>query len=356
MSASSSYGTLINSLNLFLDSSNTNFEGDNMTVHLNQPLQLQSGQVFKLVLSEFSIYNPIYCINENNNKIRVKTQIVGNPPVFANLEIPIQNYGTLGDIADAVSTLLNNYFSTLVSVASTSGNTTPDNLYTSTTTGTGIFSTKFNFVSNHGLDEIDIQLMGELSDSYLVLGGDRLDSDTGTSLEVTIQNTSIAIAGRYPMMKTTTPFIYVRTSLPNTNMSSSSLDSAIHQSNTHLANSSILGKIPMDFDWISFVNQGPHDEFFCYLQQKHISSFNLRLTDHRGRSLGRFPGSKSKTSAGTGDAQSITGNLNFTATIRVDTIQHTPPKTLQTPGIQYRDQFRESSQLKILSSERECNR
>ena len=78
------------------------------------------------------------------------------------------------------------------------------------------------------------------------------------------------------------------------------------------------------------VQVGPHDEFFVYLPQKSLSSLRLFLTDSKGRPLGRIANSTSKTAAGSGTAQSTKGNLHFSATLRLDTMQKQHPNTIRT--------------------------
>ena len=79
--------------------------------------------------------------------------------------------------------------------------------------------------------------------------------------------------------------------------------------------------------------QGAHDEMFAFLPQKHLSNLRLYLTDARGRKLGRFGNTQSKTAFGNGTAQSVTGNLFFMATIRIDTIMRSPPTHLVTQPV-----------------------
>ena len=88
----------------------------------------------------------------------------------------------------------------------------------------------------------------------------------------------------------------------------------------------------MAHEYIQYVAPGV-DEFFMYLPQKSIPSIRLFITDHKGRPLGRPANSGSNTAAGTGTKQSVTGPMHFTATLRIDTVQRSPPGTLRTPNI-----------------------
>tara|TARA_B110001452_G_scaffold34400_1_gene26546 strand:- start:221 stop:472 length:252 start_codon:yes stop_codon:yes gene_type:complete len=56
----------------------------------------------------------------------------------------------------------------------------------------------------------------------------------------------------------------------------------------------------------------------------------LFLTDSKNRPLGRLAGFANKTAAGTGAAQSTTGNLNYSCLLRIDVLEVMTPRTLQT--------------------------
>ena len=76
----SAYGTLINSVNLYLDSSDEIHQGDDINMQLGgQALHCQDGQNFKLVLTEFTMFRPQYTINTNNNKFQLTYVANGNP-------------------------------------------------------------------------------------------------------------------------------------------------------------------------------------------------------------------------------------------------------------------------------------
>ena len=53
------------------------------------------------------------------------------------------------------------------------------------------------FASAHNITGLSVQLFDALSDSYVILGGDRVKSDTQTSLTVTSTATQIVFTGRY---------------------------------------------------------------------------------------------------------------------------------------------------------------
>ena len=75
----------------------------------------------------------------------------------------------------------------------------------------------------------------------------------------------------------------------------------------------------MDHEYVHYDLLG--DEHFLNLRSKHLSHMKLFLTDRKNRLLTHA------VASGT-DNQSTFGNLNFTAIIRLDTIQANIPRQL----------------------------
>ena len=68
---STSYCTLINSVNLYVDTSDSIHKGDDITLQLGgQALHAPDGATFKLTLTEFTMHRPTYTIDDNNNKFK----------------------------------------------------------------------------------------------------------------------------------------------------------------------------------------------------------------------------------------------------------------------------------------------
>ena len=180
-----------------------------------------------------------------------------------------------------------------------------------------------------------VQCFTDVSDSYALLGGDRIDEPASTASSFAVDFSSspkgVTITGRYPAQRSTESHLFVRTDLRNNNIETASLSSATGPYQCHTLTSNILAKVPIDIEFATLVQSGPHDEFFVTLPQRSLASMRLFLTDSRGRPLGRTPGSNSKTAAGGGTAQSTTGNLSFSCTLRLDVIQKMQPNKLQTP-------------------------
>ena len=74
--------TVVNSVNLFIDTrqlDEANGEkGDDMTLQLGQEsLEAGDGQMLRLTMTEFSMYNVLHMVNSNNYKFVVSTTIAG---------------------------------------------------------------------------------------------------------------------------------------------------------------------------------------------------------------------------------------------------------------------------------------
>jgi len=322
-----SYGTLVNSLNLYIDSSDKIHNGDDINLQLQgQALHCSDGQNFKVVLTEFNMQRSTYTIDSSNNIFNIKQHLTGqaNPGNIEDITITAKNYKTVEDIASEFSLQLSTAIGAQqggTNIATPATITSPLTDEDPSKNGTMLLDVTLNFSSAHGLQDLIIQFDENVSDAYILLGGDRVDPNTNNnSLDATILNTtSIRVQGRYPMQLTSLPHLYVRTDLHNTAIQSSSLNGT--GSSTHTISSNILAKIPMSFSQINYAAPGI-DEFFMYLPQRTISSLRLTLTDHKNRALGRV-----------GNNQGKTGPLFFTATIRVDVIQRTPPNTLKSTPI-----------------------
>ena len=178
-----------------------------------------------------------------------------------------------------------------------------------------------------------IQLFAEESDSYELLGGDRINgasvlNSTQKSITSSVNTAAkeITFACLYPAQRSTTPFIYLRApGVLNTNIETKGLKhhSDDHKSDT--AHSDILGRVVVESsEWVQYTSQTGR-EFFLDIHQKSLNFLRLRLTDAHNRPIGR--NTVSNTATGNGTEQSTLGNLNFSAVIRFDiikrrTVQH----------------------------------
>lgn len=328
--AAPSYGSLVNSLNIYVDTFRDLGPGDDVNIQLqNNSISAQDGMHFKLSLTEFNMYRNFYTVNNNNNKIRLTTGAGATP-----IELDVKNYKTMGEIALEFATKLATQLAADTAVAISTTVALPTTGKILGEKGDRKLSMTFTFASNHNLSVCRLQCFTDVGESFALLGGDRVDDATSTdssfSIDFSTDPTKVVVTGLYPMQRSTESHVFVRTDLRNNNIETSSLSSATGPWETHTLTSNILAKIPINVEFASMVQVGPYDEFFVYLPQKSLSSLRLFLTDSKGRPLGRIANSTSKTAAGSGTAQSTKGNLHFSATLRLDIIQKQHPNTIRT--------------------------
>ena len=342
--------SVIASRNLYIDSSSDVGQGDNFTLQLGgDSIRAGDGQVLKLTLVNFNMYNNTYKVNQTNNKLILtsshsQTNMHSAAMYQSTLEIPPGNYASVGEIAQIVSELVRELLEIRVRIfftgisASLSPLDTEGNLFYPALTetfssGTRILEFKVQFNIPHNIEWFTISCDFHNGESYSLLGGDKQEPIGGfgnlaTSFQVSVSSTSeVTIKGNYPMQTSTSPQIYLRCALPNNNIEMSAL-AGIGPFNTHTLSSNILGVFQMFDEFIHYDSM--NDEFFYNLRTKELNHLKLFLTDRKNRPLGRQQGSANQTAAGSGVHQSTQGNLYFTAILRIDTIQATVPRLLQT--------------------------
>ena len=359
---------VVNNFNIFVDTEKTNLvghgssKGDDTLIHLEgNSIEAGDGEIIRLSLTNFTMFNNIYGVNVNNSKFRVRA---GGGTSTGNtlLLIPHKNYKTTQDVADAFATKLSAELLTQAKAQSgTSGSTTIShalNGLTSGTSGTGamgatddrLLDITFTTTSAHNLTSVVVQCNENDGDSYALLGGDRLDSDhssantTFQSFQITIPSTTtIRVQGLYPMQRMTDPYVYLRCGSTNNNLEMSVLSrprstTSSGAFNVDIMNSDILGKISRDTEFINYHSEA--GEYFINLQQKRLSTLRLFLTDKNGRPLGRLDNSRLNTAAGlenagdfVGTKQSTLGNLYFTAVVKCEIVKVRQPNYLQSEKI-----------------------
>lgn len=332
---------IIASRNLFIDSSADVGEGDNFTLQLGQEsIRAMDGQQLRLSLLQFNMYSNFYQVNATNNKIKLTTSVKST-----DLIIPSQNYETVGSIALAfANTVLTQVLADARTssslgtglTASVSGLTAtdvePSTRIQPNGTGDRLLKFKVDFSAAHTLTAFRLQCLESEGESFALLGGDRItdSASTASSLTVSIASTTqLTVEGLYPMQRSTSPEIYLRCTLPNSNIESSSL-SGLGPFTNHTMGSNILGCFQTQFEFVHYDIRSDQD-FYMNLRTKDLNSLRLFLTDRKSRPLGRVHGSGSKSAAGPGVAQSTLGNLFFTCVLRIDTVQATIPRFLKAP-------------------------
>ena len=351
---------IVNSFNIFVDSEKSTLvgdkqsEGDDVHVHFEgQSIESGDGENIRLSLLNFTMFNNTYMVNINNSRFNVRG-VSGTHPTFLNLvNIDRKNYLNLKDIATSFATNLGTYLATK-STVTTFENTTilPSSTTMSATDDRllDILLTAKNGAGStiaHGITDLQIQCLEAEGESYVILGGNRQDDENDlafSSLKITGLTpgaTTIRVQGYFPMQRLSDPYVYLRCNNAQSGLEMSVLSNDRGLYNSDIINSDIFAKLFKDVEYINY-ESNTGDEYFINLQQRKLANLRLFLTDSKGRKLGRTSAQRDLgTSAGLTDSnldfesnlQNKTGNLNFTAVIRVEIVKNRSPIKLESEGV-----------------------
>lgn len=348
---------VVNSFNIFVDSEKSSLvgdrqsEGDDVHIHFaGQTIEAGDGEFIKLSLLNFTMFNNTYMVNINNSRFQVRGESTSNPDFYNVVDIDRKNYGNLKDIATSFATNLGTYLASKSS-ATTFENTTilPNTTSMSATDNRLLDITLTSKNGNgttiaHDITSLKIQCLEADGDSYTILGGNRQDDASDTlfsSLKITIATNTIRIQGYYPMQRLSDPYVYLRCNNAQNGLAMSVLNNDAGRYNADIVNSDIVAKLFKDVEYITY-DSSTGDEYFLNLQQRKLANLRFTLTDSKGRKLGRTSKQKDKgTAAGLTDSnlnfvsddQNTTGNLYFTAVLRVDIIRNRMPQKLESEGV-----------------------
>jgi len=326
---------ITSSINLFVDSSqghNAESKGDDYNVNLQDAnIKCGDGEHFRMTLNNFSMAKNFHDVNENNNEFRFKTNLFDQRLLF----LKKGNYASVHDLAVEFADKVRHNI-----VLHTGGdvlphtNVLPD---ANVNSNTGVISFTINTSVDHGLTSAFIQFNSDVSESYALLGGDRVQNgriacgcvSESPSIDVDFTGAkTIKVACRYPAQRSTMPYVYLRA--PGTLNNNIETRGLRHPSDTHTsdtAHSDILGRaVVASNEWVQYTARTEKD-FFIDIHQKHLNVLRLRLTDSKNRSIGHNPYRSSAelgiefTEPGLNPNHSTLGNLSFSAVIRIDTIK-----------------------------------
>ena len=383
MSSQSRFGeqTIVNSFNLFVDTErisicgDRNSQGDQAIIHFEgSTIVANDGELIKLTLTNFEMYNNLYTIDINNDRFSTSYSTTAIPapvppatePVitYAALvddRIPNKNYATLGEMAiEFAKTIakritlikptivrfkitIKNLFKNTAATNDDDKNTysftsVADNTFPNTAgavclsmseTSNRLLNMEIECLDNtganlaHGITALAFQSFASKGDFANLFGGLRQDDEasrTFQSFETTLYNVSgtasgIRVKGFYPMQRTTDPYVYLRCNLSqNGGLESATLSSdkiASSTDNSDLMPSTILAKLKRDVEYISYDNSFG-DEYFINLQQRKLSTIKLTLSDSKDRPLGRRTGGDRGNKGTAAGLQKIeSGNLVY---------------------------------------------
>tara|TARA_R110000851_G_scaffold98655_2_gene213387 strand:- start:575 stop:1735 length:1161 start_codon:yes stop_codon:yes gene_type:complete len=351
---------VVNSFNLFIDSEKSNLvghqqsTGDDTHIHFEgQTIEAGDGENIRLTLVNFTMFNNTYMININNSRFNVRGASGTTPSFLDVVNIDRKNYISLKDVATSFATNLGIYLAsksvaasfenTIVLPSSTTMSATDNRLLDITLTAkNGGGST-----IAHGITDLKIQCLEADGESYTILGGNRQDDSTDTTFSslkitgLTPGSVTIRVQGYFPMQRLSDPYVYLRCDNAQNGLEMSVLSNDRGRYDSDVMNSNILAKLIKDVEYITY-DSSTGEEYFINLQQRKLSNLRLSLTDSKGRKIGRTSGQRDLgTSAGLTDSnldfesntQNTTGNLNFTAVLRVDIIRNKNPAKLESEGI-----------------------
>tara|TARA_E500000318_G_scaffold83841_2_gene79544 strand:- start:1422 stop:2573 length:1152 start_codon:yes stop_codon:yes gene_type:complete len=348
---------IVNSFNIFVDSEKSSLvgdkqsEGDDVHIHFEgQTIEAGDGENIRLSLLNFTMFNNTYMVNINNSRFNVRGASGTNPSFLDVKNIDRKNYNNLKDLATSFATNLGTYLATKSAAASfdnttilpssTNMSATDDRLLDITLTA----KNSSNVTTAHGITDLKIQCLEAEGESNIILGGNRQDDSTDTtfsSLKITIATNTIRVQGYFPMQRMSDPYVYLRCNNAQNGLEMSVLSNDRGLYNSDIINSDIFAKVFKDVEFINY-DSNTGEEYFMNLQQRKLANLRLTLTDSKGRKLGRTSTQRDLgTAAGLTDSnldfesntQNTTGNLFFTAVIRVDIVKHRSPVKLESEGI-----------------------
>ena len=362
---------IVNSFNIFIDTEKSSLvgdrtsQGDDVKIHFEgQTIEAKDGELIRISLLNFTMFNNTYMVNQNNGRFNVR----GTDGTAFNQTVSIahKNYLNLKDLATAFAqalateltsqTIAHSFELTSIAPATLTMGSTDDRLLDITLTAKNVGGSTIA----HGLTQLHIQIPESVGDAYCLLGGLRQDDTTDTgfnSLIVTADSiaagaTTVKIRGYFPMQRLTDPYVYLRCNNAQNGLEMSVLSNDRGSYNADIINSDILAKVFKDVEFINYIS-ATGEEYFMNLQQRKLSNLRLFLTDSKGRKLGRLSTERDlgtaagKETSGVFDNkfQSTLGNLYFTAVLRVDIIKMFEPAKLQSVGVKPPPRARESQSV-----------
>ena len=292
-------------------------------------------------------------VNINNSRFNVRGGSGTTASFLDVVNIDRKNYLNLKDLATSFATNLGTYLATK-SAATTFENTTilPSSTTMSATDNrlldiTLTAKNGSNSTIAHGITDLKIQCLEAEGESNVILGGNRQDVSTDTTFNsfkitgIATGATTIRVQGFFPMQRLSDPYVYLRCNNAQNGLEMSVLSNDRGLYNADIINSDIFAKLFKDVEYINY-ESNTGDEYFINLQQRKLANLRLFLTDSKGRKLGRTSGQRDLgTAAGLLDSsldfesnlQNKTGNLNFTAVIRVDIVKNRNPVKLESEGL-----------------------
>ena len=204
-----------------------------------------------------------------------------------------------------------------------------------------VSTTQALILTDNGVD-VDLPAIDFYNDSYILLGGRRVErfdsailSTTPQSFAIGVENNVLYVQNWFPMNDdlNTTPYIYLRSRNSRT-QASSNLEEKNNPHNHSMINSSLLAKIPRVIarnGSVSFILE--NSPYFTNITAQQLNNIELELTDAKGRPIPPAVTSQSiaaphGAAVPTGAAQNKDGNLFCDMVMLIEKYQFNNPNAL----------------------------
>ena len=241
-----------------------------------------------MTLNNFSMAKNFHDVNDTNNLFRLKVvSSVANKSFDQPVFLTPKNYASVHDLATEFADKIRESL-----VARLGGTILPHtNLLpgANVNSNTGIISFTVNTSIDHNITSAIIQFNSDISESYALLGGDRVENGTSANgadqQDTSTSSVIIIVSGArtfqvfcgYPAQRSTMPYVYLRA--PGTLNNNIETRGLRHPGETHksdTAHSDILGRaVVASNEWVQYTS-GTEKEFFIDIHQKQFNVLRLR--------------------------------------------------------------------------------
>ena len=253
------------------------------------PLKCSDNEFMRLSVNQFNLYRQFYLVNNNNNLVLSKI-ISGAGTTTSSGRLTSKDYANISDIATELSTQIKTLLDAGQSVGSFTITSTAPASFSIGNTGDRIYEAVFT-LNSHGITTFNLQTpqyTDYFNDSYALLGAKRIgtdDSVASSSFTITIATNTITVKGKYPMQRSTMPFLYLRSELNGNNLESQNLNNNNDVPSTHILQSSIISKIPVGDEFCSFQFDSEASPYFVDIESNFVSEINFQIRDQHGRTI-----------------------------------------------------------------------
>lgn len=299
---------VLESKTIFIDSSQTEPNGDVRVSVPPHPFSVYGAEKMRLTLTQFSMLRNWYNVNEHNNKIYLHSVSVGvavefeiEPGIYtdhnggkAPNDMTLLRTGILRSFTSAKVSEIKSAFSATSVTLSDPTYSVNTRKYTITISGTGLPSDLqlccFHMKSSSLPTGVDAN--GGFNDSFKLLGARPIRNSTEISTGSFDRNTSttgaFVFTSPFPGSLQSMDAIYIRTSLHGGNFHTQSFSRYATDTVSMVGESDILARVPLRNTYFDTEHSFAHYTDATYsltLHQNVLDYFTLFITDGHGRRL-----------------------------------------------------------------------